>query len=503
AATEGGRWGVASGGLLGDGQLAAADLDGDGALDLVGLPGGGGVEAWSVRAGRLWSSPAPSSLELLGDTLRAVGGAPTVGDLDGDGTPEVVVGRTVLEGPSGALRWQGEGDTGRGINDTAGPISCVADLDGDGLPEVIAGRTVFEGDGRVRSSAPVDDGFCGVGDVDPAPGLEVALVARGTLHVLGRGGAVLWSRMLLGRRGRGLGSPPALADLDGDGLDEIVVGHGEALAAYDPACAAGDGDCAEAGVRWAVAVEDPQSTSTPVLHDFTGDGVYEVLHQDEFFLRIVDGRDGTERVLRRNRAETSTFGPSVADVDGDGMAEILVSSSNRARPPFVTAGVTVFGDARGRWLPTQPAWTQHAFVGASVDDAGRLVRPAPTPRPFRQNIDADADPGLAPNLVVRAGHRCEGGRAVLELDVHNVGPASAPAGVRVALEREDGRRRPELETRVVLPPGGSVRLEETVRADGRRWRAEVDPTDRTFPNGRVLECDEGDNGDAFGPLRCP
>jgi hypothetical protein len=70
---------------------------------------------------------------------------PAIVDLDRDGVAEILVGRVVLDGATGAVKWRGLAD--RGINSFMGPISIAADLDLDGVMEVIAGGTVYRADG--------------------------------------------------------------------------------------------------------------------------------------------------------------------------------------------------------------------------------------------------------------------------------------------------------------------------------------------------------------------
>jgi len=73
-------------------------------------------------------------------------GAPAIADLDGDGVPEIVIGRQVLD-DTGAILWTGTG--GRG-GDSVGPLSHVADIDDDGSPEVVAGNTVYSAAGAIE-----------------------------------------------------------------------------------------------------------------------------------------------------------------------------------------------------------------------------------------------------------------------------------------------------------------------------------------------------------------
>lgn len=477
-------------------HLAAADLNGDRQVDVVVLRDGGGVAAWRSDGYELWRSDQPDAAE------RAPGesGAPTIADLEGDGRPEVIVGRTVLDGRSGNLIWEGSGDTGRGINDLAGPISCVADLDGDGIQEVIAGRTAFRSDGRVLWNADVPDGFCAPGDVLGDASVEVVLVADGVVHVLdGRRGHVLWERELVGVSHRRRGGPPALTDVDGDGRMEIVAASAQALAMYDPDCT----DC-EDGVRWTVDIIDESSCTAAAIFDFEGDGITEVVHNDHFHLRVIDSLSGEMLAVLRNHSRTRTESPIIADVDGDDQAEIVVSSSSltgvvEPRDP----GVLIVGDLHGSWVGTRDIWPQHAFAGADLSPR-YAPRPVDLSLGYRHNIDPNVDPTLAPNLWIRRAEvtcRAEGWARV-RVHVHNDGALASPANVPVFARDAEGTMFWIAETDAVIPPRGSTTVDIELQADGREWEIRVDHHHEEHAPYRVLECAEDDNTYLLGAPRC-
>ncbi|HJL44874.1 MAG TPA: hypothetical protein RMG45_03525, partial [Polyangiaceae bacterium LLY-WYZ-15_(1-7)] len=411
-------------------------------------------------------------------------GGPTVADLEGDGRPEVVVGRWVLDGIHGRLRWRGRGDTGRGVNGPAGPISCVGDLDGDGRAEVVAGRTVFEADGRARWTAPGPDGWCALGPVRGEGEADVVLVGEGQLRVFAPNGRRVFARALVGASGLERGGPPALADVDGDGAAEIVVAHATALAVYDPGCAAAGGECEAPGLRWSVEVSDPSAATGVVLFDAEGDGAWELAHADQYFLRVLDARSGEVRSLVRNHSRTRTEAPVAADVDGDGRVDLAICSGGR-RDDLTSPrpGVRVFGDWYGRWSDARGWAHGHAF------DALFEGSLAPRrPERFRA-VRASRDARAADLRVDVLRTECEADRVEVIARVWNAGERPAPAGVVVALYG-DGVRLGEARTERILAPG-----ERTVvalrgwRGEGR-FRVEVDRPEDEREGGRVAECDE-------------
>ncbi|MEM9195426.1 MAG: VCBS repeat-containing protein, partial [Myxococcota bacterium] len=366
-------------------NLAAGDINNDGLNEIVGIGRGSGTYAFRSDGTLLWSSfyPLPSEFGTP-PNFTAIGGAVSLADLEGDGTVEVVVGRTVLEGATGEHRWTGPSGTARGINQFLGPISCVADLNGDGNQEVIAGHTAFRADGSIYwSNDELFDGLCAVADVYPAiPGPEVVLSGNGYVRVLnGRTGAVEWLRQLEGRVRLSLGGAPTVADFDGDGDVEFGIAHGAAYGVYDPSCSENPrpSGCRGDGLLWKddSTADDSSSGTGSSVFDFNGDGRAEVVYNDQFYFRVYDGTNGRALFQHRNSSRTRTENPTIADIDNDGDAEIIFSANAEAffiREFYTDPGVEVWGDARGRWVGARRIWNQHAYNISNVEEDGTIPR---------------------------------------------------------------------------------------------------------------------------------
>jgi len=359
---------------------AIGDLDGDGRPEVVSPGQGSTLVAVSWDGAPLWVSDAYA--------FGGKSGSPSIANFDGQGPPEIAFGRAVWDNTGGLLFQAASGSTG--TSGSMGPIPCVADLNGDDRPELIAGDTAYTFTGTVGvdfagqqlwTAAP-GDGWCGVADFDLDEVPEVALVASGTIYVLdGQTGATLASIAIpLG----GAGGPPNIADFDGDGVPDIGT------AANDRYVVVQFDGVATMSQLWVADTKDASSERTgSSVFDFDGDGRNEVIYGDEWYLRIYPGTepdcanngplcDGImtdEEILfiDINSSRTRSENPIVADVDGDFKAEIVVSTNNESSQGAIgDAGIEVFEDRLDNWVGTLPIWNQHAYHVTNVQADGSI-----------------------------------------------------------------------------------------------------------------------------------
>jgi VCBS repeat protein/FG-GAP repeat protein len=137
------------GDLFGDGVAHTADVNGDGVPDLIvgasgTRPGHGVVYVYSGRTGKLL-------YRIHGERGNAAFGqffVAGVGDVNGDGVPDIYVGdyassnagqaggfAAVYSGADGALLHAWRGAAGEGL----GPGRSAGDVNGDGVPDIVVG----------------------------------------------------------------------------------------------------------------------------------------------------------------------------------------------------------------------------------------------------------------------------------------------------------------------------------------------------------------------------
>ncbi|MBK7828669.1 hypothetical protein [Nannocystis sp.] len=257
--------------------------------------------------------------------------APLIVDLDDDGVPEVIFTTKaaphqnitgymrVLDGKTGAEKWDGSTDALSGANPVNTTFSpAVADLEGDGPAEIVALATTgeiiaFTADGAVkwRSRKPDDTAYAGfagkyssaisLADMDGDGKGEVVLggvVLDHTGKVISGIGRELLSQVA------GYGMSSVIADIDGDGTQDVVGGN----AAYRR-------DGAEI---WTQPIPD----GFPGIADFDGDGAPELVVTTAAGIRLQDAATGAQIAFLGFGGDGLNGPPTVAEVDGDPALEI-------------------------------------------------------------------------------------------------------------------------------------------------------------------------------------
>jgi hypothetical protein len=208
------------------GVVVVGDINGDGVPDVVAGNGdnSGTAKALSGATGAvLWS-------KNQGATNWHMKAFP---DLNGDGIAEVILGTwqadgvRMIDGATGTLRWrQAAGST------LVLRVTPTADVDLDGIPDVLVagssgGASLISGDlGTILWNRNVGSNVWAIDPITDVTGDGIDEVAFGDFNGLtrlvdGSDGSDLWSHSAGGHKVLSLSGAP---DLDGDGTGEVIVG---------------------------------------------------------------------------------------------------------------------------------------------------------------------------------------------------------------------------------------------------------------------------------------
>lgn len=479
------RW--SSAGWNGGGGIALADVDGDGLTDVVGFDASGRPRAVSHDGRDLWTASS-----TVGTTYPQA----TVADIDGDGQAEVIADTLILDGLTGAIEQSLTISSGIPYR-----LPAVADLDLDGEQEVILGNTVYRANGDRWWSSSVTGGYghwAAILDADGDPEAEVAMVGGGRLAIYEHDGT---ERTNVAAGGTQPGAP-CVADFDGDGEAEIAWGSSNTVNLYE----------LDGTRRWSAAVDDSSGLASCSGYDVDGDGAFEVLFADQNTFHIFDGITGAVRYSQGGHASGTLWEyPSVADLDNDGSAEVVIGSNNYSFGGWT--GITVFGHSGDGWMKSGTTWHTHDFAVTNINTDGTVPT---SPEPWWQTYNVyrarPAVDSAATDLQVRITDLCFAGCEAdnlveVAVQVSNVGGVAVPAGVPVSLYADDAGRLILLDTQVIpdeIPAGTALpAIPFTLTAgeflDGLVARVDDDGTG----GERIVECDEGNNEDRYDDSPCP
>ena len=381
------------------------DLDGDGLLDmLVGEINGAVLRYEQTQAnGAAFAEAGTVSLgsnSLQGEALYYAN--PVVTDLDGDGLLDLLVGSRIGQGS--VVRYEQAPPLAlRSLSPTSGPLGTVIDLFGEGLTgatSVLIGGVpapfITYGDYRVLATVPrqaVNQRVRLTGAGGTVLSVETFQVTRPSSRasLLGGSGLTTDGTTVLDARDW---AAPAVTDVDGDGLLDMLVGDlGGNLLRYEQTQANGDVFARASNVTSnGNSIINVVSLAAPAVTDVDGDGLLDLLLGSE---------DGTVARYEQTQANGTTFAPAgllldgsggavdvgiysrptVTDLDGDGLLDVLVGNYN--------------GNIL-RYEQTQANGSNFAVAGSLTDGAGTALDVGDVAAPTVTDLDGD---GLLEVLV--------------------------------------------------------------------------------------------------------
>ncbi len=357
--------------------LSVADVDRDGFAEIFIQHIDGSLRCYRPDGSVKWTVSVSQAEEKSPSLLIA--------DINGDGIPEVWSKDKIFNAVSGTLLVSLPEAIGYsvvyGYNGGKALMPAFADFDNDGILELAGGNKVYKlnitnSSGTAGNSATLwktisangtGDGLTSVADIDLDGFMDVVVVRDGCMYAWKPYSGTSSTPELIAvcpYSSAAPGSRALLADVNNDGYPEILFSYIEKITAYQYVPAT-----QSLQQMWLKNTSDISGATTLTAFDFNQDGSVEIVYRDESDLRIIDGTTGDNISAFPCLAPTAVDYPAIVDLNRDGHAEIVASSSTFGSNQDKHARLIVFhSPANAVWAPARHVWNQHAYNVVNIND---------------------------------------------------------------------------------------------------------------------------------------
>ncbi len=314
---------------VGSSSVTLYDITGDGQLDIISAGTPSGVDAYNIANDSLIWHSEPSQSDA-GEY-----GIPSIFDLNNDGNVEIIVAKEyglkqngtiyALNGNDGSEYWNWSvpsfSTLTSGHTNPSNPL-VVSDIDLDGVPEIIVTDImnfrmfVLDGlNGTLEWNISGGSSPPSIADVNNDGILEIITAGNGTQQYAAWNPITkekVWESLIYGS---GIYVSPAISDIDNDGILEVVVGN------CDGDIYALNGE--DGSILWEYDMTDTYIRSPALIVDINNDGAMEIIASSGSLIRVLHGSNGTPIFTIPCRGEVSAF--AFGDIDNDNFGELVFS----------------------------------------------------------------------------------------------------------------------------------------------------------------------------------
>ena len=356
--------------------IAIADVDRDGLAEIFVQNADGFLRCYHHNGTLVWTS----STTVSGPDSKSPG--LILADINGDGIPEIWSLNKIFNAVSGVELIALPEIVGKAnlymSSDKFGVMPVFADFDNDGVMELAGGNKVYKlsitnSTGTAGNNASLwksisgfDDGLTSVADIDLDGFLDLVVVRSHQMYAWKPYSGPSSNPQLISSHSHGSNSAgrALLTDVNNDGYPEILFTFGTNLAAYRYLAAS-----QSLQQLWLKSTSDLSGATTLTAFDFNQDGSVEIVYRDQSDMRIIDGNTGNNISVFPCLAPTAVEYPAIVDLDRDGQADIIASSSTYDVNHDKHAKMVVFhSPASTVWAPARHVWNQHAYNVVNVNN---------------------------------------------------------------------------------------------------------------------------------------
>jgi len=381
-----------------------------GPMAIVRYPdGNGGMQGAIVLHcydNKLRSYDINGQLLATSDVNTPCEGVVSITDFNYDGWPEIYIGNAIYDAATLQRLCAGDpnGSLGRSyrcnsIEKGRCAMSFASDILGDSIPELICGNTIYQVDIQSRTNVSLNsvniiktvniptrvpqDGNVAVADFNLDGQLDVLVIIDGTstdytdsAYIYAYDPVSEAILFVHGKYAKTIGYP-LVGDIDGDGYLEFVYIDYQQSVSQSRITAMKYTPQTGLQTKWQATHTDQSGQTSMTLFDFNQDGIMEIVYRDEQNLRIINGsgkshHTGNDTISFYNlytkpmSASTWKEYPVVADVNGDGRAEIVVCGKMGTGLGWVGGQLVVVGGIHP-WAPARPVWNQYMYNVTNIN----------------------------------------------------------------------------------------------------------------------------------------